>query len=224
MKKTKKNTILRLAVLLFALTLLSTGLLGGTLAKYVTKYDSVNDTARVAKWGVEITADTTNTLFKTEYYAVEGEDYTGLSVQSSSDNTTDYVLAPGTSGKLVAFEVTGSPEVASRLDFTDNGSELSEDWLDADGSNAYEPVKWTFKVGSETIVDEGTFAELKEGFTNEKATANFEPNTDLSTGLSYEISWEWPFEDDDVNDTYLGNLSTAPTITLDFDITLTQID
>ena len=46
----KKNRMLRLASALLILTLLTTSVIGGTFAKYVST-GSVSDTARVAKWG-----------------------------------------------------------------------------------------------------------------------------------------------------------------------------
>ena len=48
-----KNRFLRLASGLFVLCLITTSVISGTYAKYVTG-DNGNDTARVAKWGVEI--------------------------------------------------------------------------------------------------------------------------------------------------------------------------
>ena len=54
---------------------------------------------------------------------------------------------------------------------------------------------------------------------------DFAPNTDLSNADNgFVIEWEWPFDSDDVNDTYLGDKATPPTITLNLDITITQID
>lgn len=218
MKKTKKNATLRIAVVLLAVTLLSTGLLGGTLAKYVTA-GTTYDTARVAKWGVTITADSTDELFKTTY-ATTDTSYTGdLTVSATTE-----VLAPGTSGKAVGFTIAGTPEVASRLSFTVNETDSKlTGWTD--GTDPYEPVKWTLTVGGVKKVEGGTFTALIAGLKAQ--TADFAPNTDLASGLSYEISWEWPFstsEANDAKDTYLGDLATAPTVTLDFGITITQID
>lgn len=56
----KKNRMLRMASALLILTLLTTSVIGGTFAKYVSE-GSVSDTARVAKWGVEI--KTSGTLY-----------------------------------------------------------------------------------------------------------------------------------------------------------------
>lgn len=52
----KKNKAMRAAGALFVATMLSTSVISGTYAKYVVS-DSANDTARVAKFGVMVTAD-----------------------------------------------------------------------------------------------------------------------------------------------------------------------
>lgn len=229
MKKTKKNATLRIAVVLLAVTLLSTGLLGGTLAKYVSA-GTTSDTARVAKWGVTITAASDADDFFKSQYDIEETDYNGsvtLAVESS--NKTDKVLAPGTSGTLAAFSVTGTPEVASRLTFTVGAeSKISDDWL-YEGSK-YEPVLWSLKVAGveKLLAGNQSFDALLTELGN--ISAEFAPGTNLANSTdgvdSYVISWKWPFEVDgnDVKDTALGNLSAAPTINLDFGITITQID
>ena len=48
-----KNYLMRIASILFIVTLISTCCVSGTFAKYVTSA-SASDTARVAKWGVSI--------------------------------------------------------------------------------------------------------------------------------------------------------------------------
>lgn len=48
-----KNRVYRLGIIFLALTLLTVGMVGNTLAKYVTKYTG-DDSARVAQWGVKV--------------------------------------------------------------------------------------------------------------------------------------------------------------------------
>ena len=60
----KKNRMMRLASVLLVLTLLSTSVISGTFAKYVTS-DQASDTARVAKFGVVVSAS--GSLFGTDY-------------------------------------------------------------------------------------------------------------------------------------------------------------
>ena len=65
----KKNKTLRAAGILFLATMLTTCMTAGTFAKYTTS-DSANDSARVAKFGVTVTAD--GSLFGEEYASKEG--------------------------------------------------------------------------------------------------------------------------------------------------------
>lgn len=88
----KKNRAMRFASVILILTLLSTSVISGTFAQYVTT-NSGSDTARVAKFGVTIevkddegnvAADSDLKLFATSY-ATEDTKYEGaLSVESSN--------------------------------------------------------------------------------------------------------------------------------------------
>lgn len=219
MKKTERKSILpKLVVILLMVMLVSTSLLSRTLAKYVSTGTLLTDTARVAKWGVVITP-TQGGLFATQYATDETPGYTGSHTVASVDTT--FVVAPGTSGTITSFSITGSPEVASRLTITDNGSAING-WTLADNS-VYEPVRWTVTVGGGTSQSNLDFAGLQSALS--AVSLDLAPNTDLSTsGLGLAITWEWPFSGNDVNDTYLGDKATAPTISLNFNVTLTQID
>jgi hypothetical protein len=120
MSKTKKNWVLRVAMLALALTLISTCLLSGTLAKYVST-GTGKDSARVAKWGVEITSN--KALFDTEYNADDSAyGAANLSVQSSNG---DNLVAPGTEGTAAAFSITGKPEVACNVTVDASASALA---------------------------------------------------------------------------------------------------
>lgn len=236
MKKTKKNAILRVAVLLFAVTLLSTGLLGGTLAKYISSSGTVGGTARVAKWGVEIDFNESAAPLFAETYTVDDTTVTSLTSNLSVSADTA-VLAPGTSGELSKITVSGKPEVACRVEISTGASEILG-WVLEDGNTAYEPVLWTLVVGGTSLVTGGSFQTLTDALDAIVTNGDevFDPNTDLENKIGeIEISWEWPFEvgadagaiaANDAKDTYLGNLKgpAVPTITLNFGITITQID
>lgn len=71
----KKNVLMRSAGLLLALVLVTSCFVGSTFAKYVTSGDA-GDNARVAKWGVSITAHATGDVFAKEYDAIAGQDNT----------------------------------------------------------------------------------------------------------------------------------------------------
>ena len=106
----KKNRTLKLASGLLILCLITTCAISTTLAKYVTS-GSVNDQARVAKWGVELTMDADH-AFRNQY----ADAVNGLTVKSADDAN---VVAPGTDSSEVAgglrFAITGTPEVAGRI-------------------------------------------------------------------------------------------------------------
>ena len=96
----KKNTMMRIASVLMVAVLLSTCAISSTFAKYVSSA-SAGDTARIAKWGVEVTA--TGNAFKVEYQ--KQTDNNSYSVVSKDKDSTDEtaiknILAPGTSGNI----------------------------------------------------------------------------------------------------------------------------
>ena len=101
----KKNVLMRSAGVLLALVLVTSCFVGSTLAKY-TVSESGFDTARVAKFGVNIEAN--GTMFAREY----DEGTTVKSVIS-----TDKVVAPGTSGEMVRMAISGTPEVAVNVQY-----------------------------------------------------------------------------------------------------------
>lgn len=118
----KKNRMMRTASGLLVLTLLTTSVISGTIAKYTTQ-DSGSDNARVAKWGVTLQVD--GSLYGPGYLTADNtatEAATGVSVLHSSTTAgadQDFVVAPGTkSDKGFHFAVTGTPEVSSKVKAT----------------------------------------------------------------------------------------------------------
>lgn len=219
----KKNRMMRVASALLVAVLLTTCAISGTFAKYVTS-GSGSDSARVAKFGVTVSG-TANTFEKT--YA---KDDTSSSLTGNTVVSTEDVVAPGTSGNMAAFTITGTPEVAVRVKF-EGTLELGAKWVDSD-SNYYCPLEIT--VG--TTVFKGLdydSADAFEAAVNDEIatyTKDYEANKDLSTigADAPAISWKWAFTgNDDVKDTYLGDQaadSNAATISLSVTATVTQID
>ena len=116
----KKNAMLKIAAILMVAVLLTTCAISSTFAKYTTSAES-SDTARVAKWGVNVSCDITG-LFETGYntanedaatYVVQSADYDDPDSDDPADTIKFDMLAPGTAGSvsLNSF-VTGTPEVA----------------------------------------------------------------------------------------------------------------
>ena len=221
-KMMKKGMFPRIAAVMLMLTLLSTCVISGTFAKYVTTGSAVAK-GRVAKWGVTIDASgatSTGYPFKSSYDAdTESQvDYiTGKPIEKtvvSVDNAG--VFAPGTSGSLGAIGVSGTPEVAVRVSYADTIVELGDDsdWTvitksDPDG-HVYCPL--IFTIGDKTIYmgaakDEGgtieTIADLEDAIVDAITgfSATYAPGTDLAnlgddvTGEGgATIEWAWPFD------------------------------
>ena len=219
----KKNKMMRLASFLLIAVILTTCAISGTFAKYVTSGNG-SDSARVAKFGVTVTG-TADTFKKT--YA---KDDTSFTLAANTVVSTEDVVAPGTSGSMAAFTITGTPEVAVRVKF-EGTLELGDKWADS-ASAYYCPIEVT--VGDTTF--KGTdyaSADLFEAAVNAKIATyskDYVAGTDLSTigADAPAISWKWAFEDnDDVKDTYLGDqaaVGNAATISLSVTATVTQID
>ena len=221
----KKNKMMRLASGLLVATLLTTSMISGTFAKYVTSADAT-DTARVAKFGVVITAN--GTTFAEEYATHDS----GYGTLVNSVVSTDKVVAPGTSGSMASMTLSGTPEVAVKVTYAADLN-ISSNWT-VEGEKFYCPLKINVEG---TIVDGATF-DKKEDF--EEAVENlingwtksYEANNDLGKKGedSVSVSWEWPFstsDENDVNDTWLGGQASAgnpATVTLNIKTTVTQID
>lgn len=115
----KKNRFIKLASGLLVLCLMTTCVIGATLAKYTTA-GSGADTARVAKWGVTVSAS--GSLFGKAYASNSADTNANEIVASSTNVSSDSnVVAPGTKNTTgLNFTVSGTPEVAYSLTFAAN--------------------------------------------------------------------------------------------------------
>ncbi len=159
----KKNRMLRLASALLILTLLTTSVIGGTFAKYVST-GSVSDTARVAKWGVEI--KTSGTLYSDAYATksdtdgnlpaafTDASDATKVSVVASAE--TNNIVAPGTKSYAngLSFAISGKPDVAVKV----KANIEAEDIFLAAGT-------YGVLEKASTVVDKHSFAKLIKDHT-----------------------------------------------------------
>ena len=236
----KKNWIMRVAVLMVALTLVTSCFVSGTYAKYITTADG-NDTARVAKFGVQITA--TGSLFDTTYLAVAGGNTpggsatTGLTVKSSN---TDKLVAPGTKNDTgLTFTVTGQPEVDVAVEMSIDANTAKEIFLKsgtyADMTTAaaddtftqsgdYYPVRFTLTIGtgSSAKTKTGTLAEIKAALADATTAVTYPAGTNLQTAIgTIKLTWEWAYgtpgdvSGNDKADTLLGDLAAGTTIVPD---------
>ena len=223
----KKNKMMRAASALLVAVLLTTSVISGTFAKYVTKGEAT-DSARVAKWGVVVNATGDN--FSNKYVKHDDDSTFAYTVES-----TEKVVAPGTDGNLVTVALTGKPEVAVEVSYE---AELEyEGWkvtgdFDGDGNVETEETDveyfpLVFKVNGV----EKAASEVVDTINAYKR--QYQAGTDLSTIAEsdfVDVEWEWEFstsEANDVKDTALGNAAAngnAPTVTLTVKTIVTQID
>ena len=220
----KKNVLMRSAGLLLVLVLVTSCFVGSTFAKY-TVGGTGSDTARVAKFGVNVTAS--GTMFAREYATDDGS----AGTITKSVISTDKVVAPGTKGDMASMTLTGTPEVAVRVSYAVNKFEL-KGWT-TDGTTEYCPLVFTVGTASYKIGEPGI--DSVSDLQNKVKTAittyskDYEANTDLSgVGAdSLKVSWAWAFEGDDAKDTALGSRAAedkAATVELEITTTVTQID
>ena len=217
----KKNRMMRLASILLVCVLLTTSVISGTFAKYVTKVES-EDKARVAKWGFNTASISIENLFD----LVDPKNVVG------ADDDGTLVIAPGTSGKAAfKFEnaLPAGPEVAYTFTVDTTGSSCADD------IQKNVNIKWALAKTTEV--------ESAKYDTWEKLIADInalDGDKDYGVGeipdmvdTEYTILWKWNYENSDdgndndkYNDSDLGNTAvTTPLIaTLKITITATQKD
>lgn len=205
--KTKKANIIVICALIVCVLCC----VGITIAKFVTSNQNT-DNAQVAKFGVTVSVDASG-VFAKEY--------------KNSDKTivvsSNKVVAPGTSGSLATINVSGTPEVNVEvaykvtLDFGDN-------WKDANG-DVYMPLVITVG-GTEYKIDSTyTTVDALETAIAQEIKTQYAAGTTLSN-IANPVSWEWAFEGNDANDTYLANQTgnKVPTIAITIEASVNQIN
>ncbi len=229
----KKINFMRVASFLLVFALLTTCGIGGTFAKYVTEA-SGSDTARVAKWGVVLTAAADSNF---DYKYDEGNNgaysvhASANAAEEGTEITYDALVAPGTKDATgIKFSIKGTPEVATKVDIVMTitsdvvlASGTYFDWTTSDKTTDtftttadYYPVVFTLsQTGKIEPVATGNLATIKAALDAYTATATYLPNTTLDA--EFTLTWEWVFEgagDDaaakalvDKQDTLLGNIA-----------------
>ena len=231
----KKNTMMRIASVLLVCVLLSTCTISGTFAKYVTE-GTGTDTARVAKFGVEVKAF--DGMFS-KTYTTHDADYIATYTNSVVSDGEDKVVAPGTDGKMTEIAITGTPEVAVEVTYAVTNIYLAN-WIDNEGK-FYCPI--TINVCGTPLcgLDYESADKFAEAITNlvkgyKKSYGAGQPLVNVQD-QNMDITWSWAFENKtgthnnqtDVKDTFLGNWvlrgeDHKPVITLEVTCTVTQID
>lgn len=216
----KKNIMMRLSAVLLVAVLLTTCVISGTWARYVSS-DSATDTAKVAKWGV--TVDVTGD----EAFGQKYDDAISASGTKVVSSGAYNVLAPGTNGNLGSVTITGKPEVMVDIEVS-LVIDLGDNWKD-EGGNYYCPliIGGLKGLDYENVDD---FEDAIEALVN-KVGDNVAANTTLDSDYDVNLTWEWAIESvngtkvqaSDAKDTYLGNQANA-TITVTWNASVTQVD
>lgn len=111
----KNNKMMRAASGLMIAALLTTGMISGTFAKYITQ-DELNDSARVAKWGVNL--GISGNLYGEAYDGTNNTIVTsGSTATVQSSSASEKVVAPGTKNANSGLHITlnGKPEVSTKV-------------------------------------------------------------------------------------------------------------
>jgi hypothetical protein len=166
----KKNKFWKIAGAIFTMCLMTTCAIGTTFAKYTTG-SKASDTARVAKWGVEVS--TSGTMFGKFYganTATENQNSIVAKASGSVDTADavngDKVVAPGTMNTTgIQIKIAGQPEVAFDVDA--DGEVKSEIFL---GAGEYGVMIEAFGINAATdFTKEALYTEDDGTYT--KATA-----------------------------------------------------
>ncbi len=164
----KRSRIVSLGVLALTLTMMSTSLVGATMARYVTEVTG-SATAKVAAWSFKANNSGQDNKFAEIDLASTRTSYDGTDIKSG-------VIAPGTSG---SFEI--------EIDGT--GSEVGIDYsvnIAAADKKITLPSDLTFKV-------DGAAYTLGNNITG---TINYSEAVN-SMKKVITVSWEWEFGDAD---------------------------
>ena len=239
----KKNVMMRAASALLVAVLLTTCAISGTFAKYVTE-ETGSDSARVAKWGVAI--GVTSDAFKTDYEKTDTTLSGNFSVSAANvaeGETRDKVLAPGTDGTLLTSTITGTPEVA--VEVNANATLNLTGWTIPNGETTsdYFPVVFTIGDNTYAMGETASIDTTAKTYTSISALTTavqdalkidhvkIGPNTNLADTYNKTVTWAWEYQDTtdgayqtDEKDTALGNLTTAPQIQIQYNVTVTQVD
>lgn len=168
----KKNRMMRLASILLVCVLMTTSVISGTFAKYITT-DQQADTARVAKFGV--VASLSGDLFGATYAAATDNTIMTYGVNDGAVSSSDGapVVAPGTENKQgLTLKVTGTPEVSTKVILDAAEDTSAKNYVDSDiylATGSYGVmVPYTGEVTKENVINYYT----KSGNTYTKATAD----------------------------------------------------
>jgi hypothetical protein len=179
----KRRNLTRGASILFALTLITTSIIGGTFAKYTTMSKLDKQTAKVAKWGVEVTtSQTVEGLFGKSYL---GSDNKTTTVKASSSNDGN-IVAPGTKSgddHALNFSIKGKPETAVTVEIKLSGKDIV---LPKNDENTKTYVNYTEYPYTKTFTLEDDYYPIK--YTLKKGTTTIFPESGKTSGTLADVA------------------------------------
>lgn len=195
----KTNKFLRIASVLLIAVLLSTCVISGTFAKYVSSATS-SDVAQVAKWDIKVN----DNQFAVAEPAITFNLFDTIKDSDGTDeeNVVDTKIAPGTSG---AFSLTIKND--SEVD-----ANYAVDYTVTNEKNI--PIQYQ-------VAGSDTWTTSLEDIT--------ETALDMGASANVVVNWKWVYSvdaDKDVADTTLGILAqtAVPSIEIAAKLTVTQVD
>jgi len=224
--------MMRIASVLLIAVLMTTCVISGTFAKYVTSANGT-DSVRVAKWGFIAEDDNASSaivldeLFKSAYNddEVAGEDDADI-VAPGTTNSVNFMFLYGGDANVAAPEVAYSFAV----DCTITG--------DVDALNENPNFKWTLD-GQEYANTAALITAVKTLSGEADGSADYAPgvlpenfySAENTYAKTHNIGWVWAFETagdgmaaQDGTDTAMGNDTDLDEITITITITATQLD
>lgn len=219
----KKNKAMRSAICMVVATLLTTCLIGGAFAKYITKAGS-KTSARVAYWGFEYSSEINfDNLF--------ADSYTHVKSCRMDESETNYekIIAPGTEGSVDFYVGHTENEVTlPEVDYS-----FTIDVEGEIGDEIASNPQLQFKLDNGTYGDFATLiANLKLLSGDASGTKVYEAGTlpDM-VGTTHTISWKWNFTDpsdcetqDALDTSAAGYMQGEVECSLDLNVTICQID
>ena len=234
-----KNKAMRLGSVMLVLALLTTCALWGTYAKYTTKSEVAETSARVAYWGFNEDATQDFALFKTSYDngATSSNDNNILAPGASNSADFKFAYTKGTSGtnEIAAPEVPYTFKVDVTVGGLENESATA---ADVDALDANTNFTWTLKASNNNSVSTyQTFNELVTAIKtlsgNASGSKDYTAGTlptafgDGNTAVTYTVGWNWAFyttDDADKTDTTMGNATDLDDLKLQITVSATQKD
>lgn len=208
----KKSIAARLGIAAMALTLITTSLSSGTLAKYTTEYKATT-TLTVAKWnpGAKILkADGTSVWTDFATSTVTGLKLSDTSHQVKAGTVKSGQLAPGMSGE---FTVDVS-SAGKNHDAVSGVAMTAQIYINKSGTT---PNNFTMKTKGGSAL---TFTGSKDDETlGWKLGEAIELKADTTDYKTVTVEWEWPYEtagggQNDVRDTTTGSQGGDATYTI----------